>query len=102
MSRSKGFPLIELVVVIIILGILAAVAVSKFINMEGEARTAVTASQFEAFTDSVKLYHSGWLVGGYTGAVKNLPTFGDGDVDSTATAWLYGTEVVYSLGNNNH
>jgi MSHA pilin protein MshA len=38
--RSKGFTLIELVVVITILGILAAFAVPRFVALEGQARSA--------------------------------------------------------------
>jgi len=39
-SQQSGFTLIELVMVIVILGILAATAIPKFINLEGEARQA--------------------------------------------------------------
>jgi MSHA pilin protein MshA len=39
-SSQGGFTLIELVVVIVILGILAAFAVPRFMGMEGEARAA--------------------------------------------------------------
>lgn len=40
MNKQSGFTLIELVVVIVILGILAATAVPKFIDLSGEANAA--------------------------------------------------------------
>ena len=42
MQAQKGFTLIELVVVIVILGILAATALPKFIDLTGEAGTAAS------------------------------------------------------------
>lgn len=42
MKKQKGFTLIELVMVIVIIGILAVTAMPNFINLSGDAQQAAT------------------------------------------------------------
>lgn len=66
MNRRKGFTLIELVVVIMILGILATVAAPKFISTSGTATDNGLKQTLSIVRDAIELYtseHGGDLPG---------------------------------------
>ena len=72
MRNSKGFTLIELVIVIVILGILAATAAPKFIDLTGDARTATMEGLEGSIQSAIEISHAKALVEGETAADSSI------------------------------
>jgi prepilin-type N-terminal cleavage/methylation domain-containing protein len=93
MSNRKGFTLIELLIVVVIIGILAAIAIPKFANtkekavvasMKSDLRNLVTAQ--EAFFSDNQDYASGTYVGDGTVYTQANGTGGAGTLAFTPSA----------------
>ena len=54
--RERGFTLIEVLVVVVILGILAAFVVPKFFDKPGEARQVKARSDIQSLSTSLNMY----------------------------------------------
>lgn len=90
MQRQKGFTLIELMVVIVILGVLAAVALPRFMDATEDAHTAAVSGTGGALAAGVALVRSQWELNRVKGATTpniDVTGFGDGEMDVNASGW---------------
>ena len=98
-QTSKGFTLIELVTVIVILGILAVFALPRFANVTEQAHDASIEGVKGALASAMAIVHAQWVANGQPTADPdrdNLVGFGRGDVDVSGLGWPTGTS-----GSNN-
>jgi len=63
-KQQSGFTLIELIMVIVILGILAAFALPRFANLTGDARAATVNAAAGSMRSASAIAHSAFLVAG--------------------------------------
>lgn len=63
-NRQQGFTMIELIMVIVILGVLAAVALPKFYDMQADARMAKMNAALGAIKSASAIGHSAYLMAG--------------------------------------
>lgn len=108
-TLQRGFTLIELVIVIIVLGVLSATALPKFLNLSDDADIAVVEGTAGALKSAVNLAHSKWVIMGSAtdlASNDNVQLYGsgaEGQVDFNSAGWpaqsYAGSDTSIDTGN---
>jgi MSHA pilin protein MshA len=87
MNNEKGFTLIELVMVIVILGILAATAIPKFVDLKSDAQLSVAEGITGALAGQITMLHAQYLINSTAYAVADVAA----SIDTTGLSGIAGS-----------
>jgi prepilin-type N-terminal cleavage/methylation domain-containing protein len=101
LETNKGFTLIEIILILVILGILAAVAVPKFFDMQEKARIKALNGCIAVLNGEATLaFANNLLMNGPDG--RYMGYLGKGDPDFTVTDQVADTPASGTIKANNH
>lgn len=93
-SRQKGFTLVELVMVIVIIGVLSAIIVPNFIDYVGRSQAATTKANLQVLRSAIQSFRSdnggSWPAADLSNLVttylQEIPADGVNDVNTVVNA----------------
>jgi len=100
MKAKKGFTLVEILIVVVILGILAAIVIPQFTSASTEAKEAALVSNLQAMRSQIELYkihHNDELPGDPANSSLGV-SFEDAMTNTTDQDGIMGSGATFRFG----
>ncbi len=97
-TKQAGFTLVELIIVIVILGILSAFAIPKFIDVSSDARVGAVEGTAGAIRSAASIVYAKSVIDGTQGAASSTVTMADGTSIATAYGYPTAASIATAIG----
>ena len=99
MRNNKGFTLVELIVVLVMLGILIGSAFAKYVSLQEDAEIALAHKYSAVLQQEVSFANIRWIMNGHSQEINNLQGYSTDQLDINANGFPVGTNKGEPMGS---